>query len=282
MFHQTKKVIDETKMTEKMIIDCHVHLNHYEGGEYLSLESRIDKLLKTMEANNVNHSIILSSYKVNKDRPSTQKVIEATEKHNNKLSVVAGFSIDAHNDDDFRDCRKWLKDGLIRGMKLYCGYEHYYPYDKRYQRVYDLCIEFGVPVMIHAGDTFSSKGKLRFSHPLNIDEVAVDNPELKIIICHLGNPWIHDCEEVIYKNKNVYADISGLVLGKFSDYYENLMVDKVTELLNYAGEPRYLLYGTDWPISSMESYLNFAAKLKLTPDSCELLMYRNAQELFKI
>jgi len=263
------------------IIDCHVHLNHYEGTKYLPLEQRKELLLHTMQDGNVDHSIILSSYKVNPDRPSTEQLIEISKKHDN-LSVVAGFSIDGHNDDDFQDCRKWLKDGLIRGMKLYCGYEHYYPYDKRYQRVYDLCIEYDVPVMIHTGDTFSSKGKLKYSHPLNIDEIAVDNPELKIIICHIGNPWIQDCEEVIYKNKNAYADISGLVLGEFSHYFEDYMVDKVREFLNYAGEPRYLLYGSDWPLSSMDSYLNFAAKLELTQHSRELLMFRNAKSLFKI
>jgi uncharacterized protein len=41
------------------------------------------------------------------------------------------------------------------------------------------------------------------------------------------------------------------------------------------------LYGSDWPLSSMESYLNFAAKLELTQHSRELLMFRNAQALFK-
>jgi predicted TIM-barrel fold metal-dependent hydrolase len=264
-----------------MIIDCHVHLNHYEGTKYLSLEERIALLLQTMQASNVDYSIILSSYKVNSDRPSTEQLVEVTKKRDN-LGVVAGFSIDNHTDEDFQNCRKWLKDGLVKGMKLYCGYEHYYPYDKRYQRVYDLCIEFGVPVMIHTGDTFSSAGKLKYSHPLNIDEIAVDNPELKIVICHLGNPWIQDCEEVIYKNKNAYADISGLVLGDFTHYYEEFMVDKVAEFLNYAGEPKYLLYGTDWPISNMESYLNFVAKLELTSHSRELLMFRNAKALFKI
>ena len=263
------------------IIDCHVHLNHYEGTKYLPLEERTEMLLRAMEAGNVDQSIVLSSYKVNPDRPSTEQLIEVTKKHDN-LSIVAGFSIDGHNDDDFQNCKKWLQDGLIKGMKLYCGYEHYYPYDKRYQRVYDLCIEFGVPVMIHTGDTFSSKGKLRFSHPLNIDEIAVDNPELKIIICHLGNPWIQDCEEIIYKNKNAYADISGLVLGEFTHYFEDFMADKVKEFLNYAGEPRYLLYGSDWPLSNMDSYLNFAAKLELAQHSRELLMFRNAQALFKI
>jgi len=72
------------------------------------------------------------------------------------------------------------------------------------------------------------------------------------------------------------------VLGDFTHYYEEFMVDKVAEFLNYAGEPRYLLYGSDWPISNMESYLNFFAKLELTSHSREQLMYRNAKALFKI
>jgi hypothetical protein len=92
------------------IIDCHVHLNHYEGTPYFPLEKRIEMLLHTMEAGIVDHSIILSSYKVNEDRPSTEQLIEATKKHNDHLSIVAGFSIDGHNDDDFQNCRKWLKD----------------------------------------------------------------------------------------------------------------------------------------------------------------------------
>ena len=72
------------------IIDCHVHLNQYEGTKYLPLEDRVDLLLRTMETGNVDHSIILSSYKVNPDRPSTEQLLEVTKKHDN-LSIVAGF-----------------------------------------------------------------------------------------------------------------------------------------------------------------------------------------------
>lgn len=136
--------------------------------------------------------------------------------------------------------------------------------------------------MIHTGDTFTDTGKLRFSRPLNLDDVAVDNPELKIVMCHLGNPWIEDAEEVLYKNKNVYADISGLVVGDFDHYFEKMMRDKVAELINYAGEPTYLLFGTDWPISTMDSYLNFVAKLHMKKEYRDLLMYKNAKKLFKI
>ena len=70
---------------------------------------------------------------------------------------------------------------------------------------------------------FQISAKLKYAHPLNVDEVAVDNPGVKIIICHLGNPWILDCQEILYKTKNVYADISGLFCGVPSNEYEKLL-----------------------------------------------------------
>lgn len=266
----------------QLIIDCHVHINQYElMRDVPTLEGRLDLLQREMTSNNVDYALILSSYKTDEYRPSARQIIEATRRYDN-LGLVAGFSIDSHTDDDLRDYRAWIKDGYVKGLKIYSGYEHYYPYDERYQKVYDTCVEFDVPVMVHTGDTLSKKSKLRYAQPLNLDDVAVDNPDLKIIMCHLGNPWIEDAQEVIYKNKNVYGDISGFVMGDFDHYFEKMMSEKVSELINYAGEPKYLLYGTDWPISTMDSYLNFVAKLKIKKEFRDLLMYKNAKELFKI
>ena len=265
-----------------MIIDCHVHVNQYELLQNVStLEERLEMLQLEMTSNNVDYAIILSSYKINSERPSTGQIIEGIKKYDN-LGIAAGITIDNHTDEDFRKYRKWIKEGKIKALKIYSGYEHYYPYDQKYQKVYDTCVEFDIPVMFHTGDTYSEKGKLRFARPLNLDEVAVDNPELKMVMCHLGNPWIQDAQEVIYKNKNVYADVSGLVVGSFDHFFEKMIKEKVAELINYAGEPKYLLYGTDWPISSMDSYLNFVAKLKIKNEYRDRFMYKNAKELFKI
>jgi uncharacterized protein len=60
-----------------------------------------------------------------------------------------------HTDDDLKYCRQWLKNGIIKGIKLYCRYEHHYPYDERYQNVYDMCIEYDCPIMIHTGGTMN-------------------------------------------------------------------------------------------------------------------------------
>lgn len=50
--------------------------------------------------------------------------------------------------------------------------------------------------------------------------------------------------------------MSGLVLGEFSDKFEKYMLGQVREMILYAGEPGYLLFGTDWPICGMKSYIS--------------------------
>jgi uncharacterized protein len=271
------------------IIDCHIHLNNYDGlnkteNKVLSLQERLDTLIENMKDNNIAYSIVISSYKVDENRPSTSQIIDIVNKngYTDKIGVVAGFTIDNHTKEDLKNYRQWLKDGLIKGLKLYCGYEHHYPYDERYQIVYDMCTEYGLPVMIHTGDVFYSKAKVKYSHPLNIDDIAVDNPELKIVMCHIGNPWITDCQEILYKNKNVYADISGLVVGNFTLSGQTHYANKIKEILNYVEDPHHLLYGSDWPISNMKSYLDFVQKLEFDKESFELLMCKNSKDLFDI
>ncbi|HSA75287.1 MAG TPA: amidohydrolase family protein, partial [Candidatus Nitrosocosmicus sp.] len=171
------------------IIDCHVHVNGYESLKNLSLDERIKALSDTMQANRVDQAIIISSYKINEERPSTFQILESAKNYDN-IHVVAGFSVSNHDEKNvIEEYRRYLKNGKIKGLKIYPGYEHYYPYDPKYQKVIDLCVEYDVPLMIHTGDTYTPQGKVRFAHPINVDDVAVDNPELKIIICHLGNPW---------------------------------------------------------------------------------------------
>lgn len=264
-----------------MIIDCHVHLNNYHEAIALSLDESLDKLQAAMAEAGVTFALVLTSYLVNPNRPSTAEVVRAIEDIEN-LGVVAGISYLHYKQRDLRELADFLQAGLVKGLKLYPGYEPFYPHDQRLQVVYELAEEFDVPVMIHSGDTYSPGGKVKYAHPLEVDEVAVDHPNVKFVICHLGNPWLVDCMEVVYKNKNVYADFSGLVLGEFTETFEDYMEQQIAEVILYAGEPRYLLYGTDWPICSMKSYGEFVRQLKLTEEHRRAVMYENARTLFKL
>ena len=90
------------------IIDCHIHVNGYESLKNLSLKERIDALLDTMHTNNVDHAIILSSYIINEQRPSTSEILAVIKKNDN-LHVVAGFSISNHDESIIEEYRQHLK-----------------------------------------------------------------------------------------------------------------------------------------------------------------------------
>jgi len=264
-----------------MIIDCHVHLNNYHEEHAVALDESLARLQAAMAEAGVTYALVLTSYLVNPNRPSTAEVVRAIEGIDN-LGVVAGISYLQYKERDLRELADFLKGDLVKGLKLYPGYEPFYPHDRRLEVVYELAEEFDVPVMIHCGDTFSPRGRLKYAHPLEVDEVAVDHPNVKLVICHLGNPWLVDCMEVVYKNKNVYADFSGLVLGEFTDAFEDYMEQQIEEVILYAGEPDRFLYGSDWPICSMKSYVEFVRQLKMPEAQRQAIMHENARRLFKL
>jgi uncharacterized protein len=264
-----------------MIIDCHTHLNNYTDETTESLASDLTRLQNSMRRNRIDVALILTSYTVVPGRPSARTVVDATS-HLPNLHVIAGISWTTFGPEAVKELRSLLMAKAIKGLKLYPGYEPFYPGDPKLTPAYELAEEFDVPVMIHTGDTYAPTGKVKFAHPLHVDEVAVDFPRVKFLICHLGNPWFRDCMEVVYKNANVYTDISGLTLGHFDDRFEAYMRQQLKEMILWGVNPNRVLYGTDWPLVSMESYLEFMEELSLPPRDKDLMLYENAAALFKL
>lgn len=264
-----------------MIIDCHLHLNRYEDDEPASLEARYELLRAEMDRHGIDYSLILSSYLVNERRPSVDEILEVVG-DDPRLGVVAGVSYRNYRAADLAHLRDLLAAKRVRGLKLYPGYEPYFVSDPRMRVVYELAGEFGVPVMIHTGDTFDPRGKLKYAHPLEVDEVAVDFRDVTFVICHIGNPWITDAMEVIYKNDNVVGDISGFTLKHFEERFERYMLSQVEEVIAFAGDRSKLLYGTDWPICDMGSYLRFVEKLQLSESEREQILWQNSVRVFHL
>lgn len=264
-----------------MIVDCHTHVNNYHDEGVGNLDECIQNLLRAMRRNRVDAALVLTSYKVTAGRPSAAAVVEATRAHKN-LFVVAGITATGFKPEDLDSLRPGVAEGKIRGLKLYPGYEPFYPNDPSLEPAFEFARQHALPVMVHSGDTYTPRGKIKFSHPIHVDELAVDHPEVSFVICHIGNPWIRDCMEVVYKNANVYTDFSGLVLGDFSDRFESYMRKQVQEMLLFGVQPEKCLYGTDWPISSMEGYLEFMEELRIPPRDRKLILSENAIRLFRL
>lgn len=263
-----------------MLIDCHVHLNNYMANQRPT-EENIERLLGDMKTAGVDRAFILTSYLANVQRPRVDKVLELAQPHP-ELYVVEGLSLAGGAPFDLAATEERLRTGQTIGLKLYPGYEHYYPTDRLCEPIYDLAARYRVPVMFHSGDTYTKMGKLKYSHPMHLDDVAVDHPDMRIVICHLGNPWFRDTAELVYKNDNVRADISGLILGDFEARFERWLADQVRDVILYAGDPEDLMYGTDWPLVSMAPYLRWVRSLGLEEHEEDMLLWRNAVEWFRL
>lgn len=265
-----------------MIIDCHTHLNNYNLNEGDPSLNNCERLFSEMNEFGVDHSVVITSYTINCDRPSVQEILMVLAE-NPRTTIIEGLRWRSTHRSDLFTMENRLIKGIIKGIKLYPGYEPYAITDPSLESVYRLAAKYNVPVMIHTGDTYSKKSKVRNAHPLLVDDVAVDYPDVNFIMCHAGNPWFIDAGEVLYKNDNVFADISGLTLGKFSGPYGEFLLSKLKEMITYLGNSwSKILYGSDWPLVDMATYLDFMESLEVPLDQRESLIWKNSAKLFSI
>lgn len=270
-----------------MIIDSHTHIGKLPNSDYSeSYEKNLKLILEEAQENNINHLVVIAGFKDNDDfNISTEHLLNLASGEE-RLHIVGSVDVLGYKSDYLDKLDGWLSNKLIKGVKLYPGYQHFYPNDKRCEPIYELCLKYDLPVVFHSGDVligYVQNPKIKYSHPIHIDDVAADHPNLKIVVAHMGNPWQIDCAELLYKNPNVYADISGL----FEQYdieknYEELMRRKLKDLISYTGSAHKLMYGTDWPLFPMKAYLQFVDSLGLKGKELDDLLCGNASKVFKI
>lgn len=268
-----------------MLIDCHVHLNNYyteEGRHPRPTRENVDLLFREMEEHGVDHAVVLTSYLVNLSRPAVEEILEIlAEDH--RVTCVEGLRWRSDNRTDLYLMEERIRSGLVKGIKLYPGYDRYPINDPSLEAVFRIAAKHDVPVVFHCGDTFARGAKVRQAHPLLVDDVAVDFPDVRFVMAHLGNPWFMDAAEVLYKNENVYADVSGLALQEPSEGYMRFLTDGVQKLVAYMGDPGpKLMYGTDWPLADMGMYRALFDRLGLPEQAMEGMLWKTAAEVFGI
>lgn len=239
-----------------MIIDSHTHLGRNEHIRFTAKE-----LLQSMDAAKIDKSLVFAGPM--NDCPN-EWLIEQIKPHRDRLFGVAAYQ---HPNIHYTNFKSMIEDNGLVGVKFYTGYEHFYPADlysedkhnnamSLYYNPLQICSDLQIPAIFHCGDCLNSvkKAKLKYAHPLNIDEVAVDYNDITFVIAHIGYPWVRDTAEVCYKNDNVYTDISGFVYKNFETEDKVKFKKVLDEFLDIAGSDK-LLFGTDSPISNQRSYI---------------------------
>ncbi|GAA2631249.1 amidohydrolase family protein [Paractinoplanes durhamensis] len=124
--------------------------------------------------------------------------------------TVGFLSVDPTRHDAVAEIERAHHDLGLVGIKLGPIYQGTSPLHPLCLRVFRTAERLGLPVMIHQGAIFTNAGRLSDANPLLLDDVATAFPDLKIVIAHMGHPWIFEAVTVMRRHPNVYADTSAI------------------------------------------------------------------------
>ncbi len=161
----------------------------------------------------------------------------------------------------------------LRGISMDVSPCQFGPNDRRLYRIYEQCIMLDIPVFLTMGPGARGRFYVKYSHPLLVDEVAVDLPELKIVCAHAGWPFTAEMIAVAYRHDNVYFDTScyHFMPGALA------LVEAANSIL---GDK--MLFATAFPFNPLKPIVERFTQLSFNPDVLEKVMYRNAARLLKL
>jgi uncharacterized protein len=236
-----------------MKVDCHTHLwkaEHWSAGMAGEAEIargypaditiREQDHWQAMEA--VDRAIVFGLRASHSGLVVPNELIAAyVAQHPEKL--IGFSSIDPWEGGYLDELHRSFEDMKFQGLKLAPIYQNCHPMDERLQPVYAYCEKRQIPIMFHQGTTFVRRAPLKYARPVQLEDVAIRYPDLKMVIAHMGHPWMDETIVLIRKQPNVYADISALYYRPWQ-FYSGLI-----SAVEY-GAAHKLLLGSDYPFTT--------------------------------
>ena len=188
-------------------------------------------------------------------------------------SLIPFASINPYLTGDLRKELRRLVEAGFRGLKLYPTYQYFYPNESFLYPLYAKAEELQIPVMFHTGSSIFKGARLKFGDPLFLDDIAVDFPDLNIILVHGGRGFWYDRAFFLARlHDNVYMEVAGLPPQKLMEYFPELerIADKV-------------IFGSDWPgVTDLRANIEAIRQLPLSESAKEKILGGNALKLLRI
>jgi len=200
---------------------------------------------------------------------STEKVVEYC-KGQDMLIPFASINPNIHP-EPAKKLEEYVKEQGVKGLKLLPSYQFFYPSETRIYPIYAKAQELNIPVLFHIGSSTFRGTRLKYCDPIYLDDIAIDFPDLKIIMAHSGRGfWYDECFFLSRFHKNIYMEISGLPPKKLLDYFPEL--DKNGDKV---------IFGSDWPAmpASIKGNVEAIKSLPLSDKTIEGILYRNAERI---
>lgn len=212
-------------------------------------------------------------------RYNNEEMAELAAEHSDVLIPFA--SIDpAKGKMGAREARRLVEHFGIKGFKFHPTFQGFYPNDRSAYVLYEAIQELGVPALFHTGQTGVGAGmrggngmRLKYSNPMYLDDVAVDFPDMQIIMAHPSFPWQEEALSVATHKPNVWIDLSGWL----PKYFPPILVRYANSLLQDR-----VLFGSDWPVIPPDRWLAEFDKLDIKPEVRPKILKENARRLLKM
>jgi len=267
-----------------MIIDCHVHISTY-GHEGQTLAQVRDNLLASMRQLGIARALVYPDSEPNtgvSDLETTRQLVAG----HRALRMLGAIHVpdDAAQPIDSATIARLdalASGGEIAGVKLYPGFELFYPDDARCHPIYELCLAHDLPLVYHSGETMDEAWREAYNHPHEIAKVAERFPTLQIVVAHFSQPHLEACRDVVLHHPNVHVDISGLAHPSVLTLCGEEPIRRNLGTV-VARQPEKVLFGADWPICDVSAHLRLVTSLPISERQKESILSRNAERVFAI
>jgi hypothetical protein len=182
--------------------------------------------------------------------------------------------------DAVKEARRLIAGGGIRGFKLHPPLQQFHANDKAAYPFYEVIAEAKLPVIFHTGHSGIGTGmpggggvRLKYGNPMDIDDVAVDFPDMPIIMAHPSFPWQDEAISVCLHKPQVYIDLSGWS----PKYFSPILIQYANTLLK-----KKMLFGSDYPLITPDRWLADFAGIAIRDEVRPLILKENAARLFSL
>jgi hypothetical protein len=195
-------------------------------------------------------------------------------------SRLVGFaSVDPHRPNAVNELERAVRELGLKGLKLAPAMQRFYPDDPMLHSLYKKANELRIPVLFHAGMSWEPGSRLIYGQPLRFEEVAVNYPELPIVLAHLAWPWVTEAVALALKYPNVHLDTSALYFDNPRDFLRYAMNGIVPATVFERSLRRQILFGSNYPRVEIKNMASAVRALGFSGEFLDLLFRGNAQRL---
>jgi hypothetical protein len=193
--------------------------------------------------------------------------------------LIPFASINPHRGrEGVEEAKRLVAGGAICGFKFHPPLQEFFANDRMAYPLYEVIAESGLPALFHTGHSgigthVRGGGGVRqkYGNPIYLDDIAVDFPDMPMIMAHPSFPWQDEAISVCLHKPQVYIDLSGWS----PKYFSPLLIQYANTLLKDK-----MLFGSDFPVITPDRWLKDFESIGIKDEVRPLILKDNAMRLF--